>query len=136
MRIDNHLRLLCALALLTAAAAAEDAAGFAGTWKGERAGKTYLLMSVASGTPLKIAFTTAHIHVGETGEIDEIDGPAEHDEKVLESKIENGILHFKTGQPDGSVIEYRLSLEEGSKTALLRLADAPDFVKPFRLRRA
>jgi hypothetical protein len=33
-------------------------------------------------------------------------------------------------------MEYRLSLEQGGEVALLRIADAPDFVKPFRLKRA
>jgi hypothetical protein len=136
MRIDNHLRLLSALIILAASAAAEEAAGFTGTWKGEQAGKTYLLMSVEPGSPFKIAFTTAHIHVGDSGEIEEIDGPVENDEKVLESKIESGgVLWFKTDN-NGETMEYRMTLADEGKTALLRIVNAPDFVKPFRLKRA
>jgi len=37
--------------------------------------------------PAKIAFSTAHIPEGASGEIDEIDGPAEDDENVLEAKV-------------------------------------------------
>jgi hypothetical protein len=69
MPIEN-LRLVCAVIALAGAAYAQEAGGFAGTWKGEQAGKAHLLMSVASGSPLKIAFSTAHVRVGDTGEID------------------------------------------------------------------
>lgn len=135
MRIENLRRIVITLAL-AGVAYAQEAGGFAGKWKGEQDGKTYLLMSVAAGSPLKITFATAHIHVGESGLIDEIDGPVENEEKVLESKLENGVLSFKTEQADGSVMEYRMSLDQGGEVALLRIADAPDFVKPFRLKRA
>jgi hypothetical protein len=135
MRIENLRRIVTLLALAVAANA-EEAGGFAGKWKGEQEGKTYLLLSIAAGSPFKITFATAHIHVGESGLIDEIDGPVENEEKVIESKLENGVLYFKTEQDNGFLMEYRLSLEQGGEVALLRIADAPEFVKPFRLKRA
>jgi hypothetical protein len=136
MQMDNRVRFVCAALILAASAAAEDAARFAGAWKGEQAGKTYLLLSVASGSPLKIILKTSHIHVGESGEIDEIDGEVENEEKVLESKAEGATLYFKTEQGDGSVMEYRMSLNDDGKSALLRIVGAPDFVQPFRLSRS
>jgi hypothetical protein len=136
MRIDHHLRLLCAFAVFTAAVAAEDAAAFAGTWKGEHAGKTYLLLSVASGAPMKIALSTSHIRVGENGEIEEIDGPVENDEALVEAKLDGAVLRFKTRQDDDSVMEYEMTLAEGGTIALLKIVGAPEAVKPFRLRRA
>ena len=135
MRIEN-LRRIVSLLALAGAAYAQEAGGFAGKWKGEQDGKTYLLLSVAAGSLLKITFATAHIRVGESGLIDEIDGPVENEEKVIESKLENGVLYFKTEQDHGFLMEYRLSLDQGGEVALLRIADAPDFVKPFRLKRA
>jgi hypothetical protein len=80
--------------ILAASVAAEDASRFAGSWKGEHAGQTYLLLSVADGTPLKITLKTSHIHVGETGEIDETDGPVENEEKVVESRLEGATLYI------------------------------------------
>lgn len=127
---------LAAVLLAASAARAQQTAAFAGTWRGEHKGKTYLLMSISTGSPMKISVATAHIVVGETGEIEEIDGPVENDEKVLESKLNGSTLSIKTEQADGSVVEYRMTLEDGGKSALLRVADAPDFIKPFRLRRA
>jgi len=63
---------------------------------------------VATGSPLKTAFSTAHIHEGDSGEIDEIDGPVENDEKVLEAKIESGgILSFKDRQVFDSGVSER-----------------------------
>ena len=135
MRIEQLRRIVTILAL-AGVAYAQEAGGFAGKWKGEKDGRAYLLMSVAAGSPLKITFATSHINVGESGEIEEIDGPVEHEEKVLESKLENGVLYFKTEQDNGFLMEYRLTLEQGGEVALLRIADAPDFVKPFRLKRA
>lgn len=136
MQMDHRARLVCAALVLAASAAAEDAGRFTGSWKGEHAGKTYLLLSVASGSPLKIALKTAHIHVGETGEIDETDGPVENEEKVVVSRFDGATLYIKTEQGDGSVMEYRMSLEDDGKSALLRIVGAPDFVKPFRLIRS
>jgi hypothetical protein len=112
----------------------QDATRFLGTWKGEHAGKPYMLISIAAGTPLKISVTTASIHVDETGEISKVEGPVEHEETVLESKLVGGRLRFKTRQEDGSVIDYEMRLE-GESTAFLTLLDEPPFVKPFRLQR-
>jgi hypothetical protein len=134
MPIGYRWTLLAAV-LLAGAAHAQEAAAFAGSWRGEHGGKTYLLMSIEPGARWKIAFSTAHITVGESGEIAEIDGPVELDEKVLESKLEGKVLHFKTEQSDGSVMEYRMTLQDGGKTAVLRIVGAPAIVKPFRLRR-
>jgi hypothetical protein len=135
MPLGNKWALLAAAVLAAGAAHAQEAVAFAGAWRGEHAGKTYLLISIEPGASWKIAFTTAHIQIGETGEIDEIDGPVELDEKVLESKLERGMLYIKTEQGDGSVMEYRMTVEDGGKTALLRIVGAPAIVKPFRLRR-
>ena len=135
MRIENRLGLIAAI-LVSAAAAAQESDGFVGTWKGEHAGKTYLLLSVTSGAPLKIALSTSHIRIGENGEIEEIDGPVENDEPLVESKLDGAVLRFKTRQDDGSIMEYEMTLAEGGTIALLKIVGAPDVVKPFRLRRA
>jgi hypothetical protein len=135
MRIENKLGLIVAI-LVAGTAAAQEAASFSGTWKGEHAGKTYLLLSVTSGTPLKIALSTSHIRVGENGEIEAVDGPVENDEKLLESTLEGAVLRFKTRQDDNSIMEYEMTLAEGGAVALLKIVGAPDVVKPFRLRRA
>ena len=134
MRIENTLGLIAAI-LLSAAAAAQETAAFAGIWKGEHAGRTYLLLSVSSGPSWKIALSTSHIRVGDDGEIEEVDGPVENDEQFIESKLEGGILRFKT-RHDDSVMEYEMTLVEGGTIALLKIVGAPDVVKPFRLRRA
>ena len=134
MRIETKLGLIAAI-LLSAAAAAQETAAFAGTWKGEHAGRTYLLLSVSSGPSWKIALSTSHIRVGEDGEIEEVNGPVENDEQFIESKLEGGILRFKT-RHDDSIMEYEMTLAEGGTVALLKVVGAPDVVKPFRLRRA
>jgi hypothetical protein len=119
---------------LAPAALAQDAGRFAGTWKGVHEGKHYLTLTVVSGAALKIGFVAAHIHVGDSGEIDEVDGEVEHEEKVLDSKIEGGKLWFKTEQGSGDVMEYELTLD--GNDGLLRVVGAPDFIKPFRLNRS
>jgi hypothetical protein len=55
----------------------------------------------------------------------------EHEETVLESKIDAGVLRFKAQQDDGDVVDYELRLE-GERSALLTLLEPPN-VKPFRL---
>lgn len=135
MRIENKLGLIAAI-LVAGAAAAQESSGVIGTWRGEHGGKAYLLMSVAAGAPPKIALATSHISIGEDGEISEVDGPVENDETVLEAKLEEGTLRFKTRQEDGSVMEYVLTVTDGGKSALLKIVSAPEFVKPLRLKRA
>jgi hypothetical protein len=135
MRIENKLGLIAAI-LVAGAAAAQESDGFIGTWRGEHAGKAYLLLSVTTGTPLKIALSTSHIRIGDDGEIEEVDGPVENDEKFIESKREGHTLRFKTRQDDDSIMEYEMTLAEGGTAALLKIVGAPDVVKPFRLRRA
>jgi len=120
--------------MLATAASAQDAGKFGATWKGVHEGKHYLTLTVASGAPLKIGFVTAHIHVGDSGEIDAVDGEVEHEEKVLDSKLEGGKLWFKTEQASGDVMEYELTLD--GNDGLLRLVGEPDFIKPFRLKRS
>src|ERR1035441_1752217 len=120
--------------LLAIGAYAQDAGKFTGTWKGEHAGKTYLVMTIAAGSPLKISFITANIHVDENGEIS-VEGPVEHEEQVLESKIDGDSLRFKTRQDDGDTIDYELRLE-GEGAASLTIVGEPATVKPFRLRRS
>jgi hypothetical protein len=134
MRIENKLGLVVAI-LLSATAAAQETAAFAGIWKGENAGRTYLLLSVTPGPSWKIALSTSHIRVGEDGEIEEVDGPVENDEQFIESKLEGGILRFKTRHDDDSIMEYEMTLAEGGTVGLLKIVGAPDVVKPFRLRR-
>ena len=135
MRIETKLGLIAAI-LLSATAAAQETAAFAGTWKGEHAGRTYLLLSVSSGPSWTIALSTSHIRVGEDGEIEEVNGPVENDEQFIESKLEGGILRFKMRHDDDSIMEYEMTLAEGGTVALLKIVGAPDVVKPFRLRRA
>ena len=135
MRIESKLGLIAAI-LLSATAAAQETAAFAGTWKGEHAGRTYLLLSVSSGPSWKIALSTSHIRVGEDGEIEEVNGPVENDEQFIESKLEGGILRFKTRHDDDSIMEYEMTLADGGRVALLKIVGASDVVKPFRLRRA
>lgn len=129
------LRRLAACLIVAATAYAEDAARFTGKWEGEHSGQKYLVLTVEAGAPLKMTLTTAVIKVDETGEISEIGGPVQHREEVLESNLEDGRLRFRTRQDDGSEIRYELRVE-GDGTALLRLVDEPDWVKPFRLKRS
>jgi hypothetical protein len=129
------LRRLAAALIVAAAAHAEEAERFVGKWQAERNGEVYLVLTVAAGAPLQMTLKTAGIHVDETGEISEVRGKAEHEERVLESKLENGRLVFRTEQESGDVIGYEMRIEADG-TALLRLADAPDWVKPFGLKRS
>jgi hypothetical protein len=72
-------------------------------WKAEHAGKTY------------------------------VEGPVVHEEMVVESRIDAGVLRFKAWQDDGDIVDYELRLE-GDRSALLTLLEPPN-VKPFRLHR-
>jgi hypothetical protein len=128
------LRRIAAALIVAATAHAQEVDRFVGKWQAERKGEVYLVLTVAAGSPLQMTLTTAEIHVDETGEIS-VRGKVEHEERVLESKVENGRLVFRTEQASGSVIGYELRVESDG-TALLRLADAPDWVKPFRLKRS
>jgi len=128
------LRRLAAALIVAATAHAQDVERFAGKWQAERNGEVYLVLTIAAGSPFQITLTTADIHVDETGEISEIRGKAEHEERVLESRIEDGRLLFRTEQSSGDIIRYELRVESDG-TALLRLVNEPDWVKPFRLKR-
>ena len=124
---------VCAPLILAGSTCAQEAGRFAGTWRGEHAGKTYLVMTITAGTPLKLSIFTAVVRVDESGEISEVEGPVEHEETVLELKADGGLLRFKTRQDDGDVADYEMRLE-GDGSALLTLLEPPN-VKPFRLRR-
>jgi hypothetical protein len=128
------LRRLAACLIVAASVCAQDAARFTGKWEAEHRGQKYLLLTIDAGAPLKMSLTTAVIKVDETGGISEIVGPVQHREEILESKIENGRLLFRTRQDDGDEIRYEMRVESDG-TALLRLVDEPDWVKPFRLKR-
>jgi hypothetical protein len=131
MPIRNPGLLLAAL--FTCCASAADPS-FTGTWKAEFRGTPYLMMTVAEGAPPRITMLTAHIHVNGDGEIDEVNGPLENENKVIEAKINNGRLRFKTRDEDGDEIEYEMQLTaEGAELFMLT---APIEVKPWRLQRS
>jgi hypothetical protein len=130
----SRVPLLLATLALASSACAQEAGRFVGTWKAEYAGKTYVVMTIAAGTPLKLSISTAVVRVNENGEISEVEGPVEHEETVLESKIDAGVLRFKARQDDGDIVDYELRLE-GDRSALLTLLEPPN-VKPFRLHRS
>jgi len=125
--------LMLATLILAGSTCAQEPGRFAGSWKAEQAGKTYLVMTITAGTQLKLSIFTAVVRVGEDGEISAVDGPAEHEETVLESKIDAGVLRIKARQDDGDVVDYEMRLD-GDSSALLTLLEPPN-VKPFRLQR-
>src|ERR1043166_8471428 len=94
------LRAVAAALVVAASAYAEDAARYTGTWRAEHNGALYLVLTVTAESPLKMTLKTAEIHIGDSGEIDEIRGAVEHEERVIDSKIEGGRLTFRTEQPD------------------------------------
>jgi hypothetical protein len=130
----DTLRRLAAFLIVASAAYAEGAERFVGKWQAEHKGHQYLVMTIAAGEPVKLSMTTAVIKIDGTGEIHEILGPVQHNEELVEAKLENGRLLFKTRQDSGDEIRYEMRIQEDG-TALLRLADEPDWVKPFRLKR-
>ena len=73
--------------------------------------------------------------MGDKGEIDKVDGPVEHIERVLEAKLEGGVLRLKNEQESGDIVEYEMKLD-GATGAALRIRGVPYFVKPFLLRRS
>lgn len=126
--------LLLSTLVLAGSAYTKEVGRFAGTWKGEHAGKMYLVMTITAGTPLKLFISTAVIRVNENGVISEVEGPVEHEETVLESRIDGGVLRFKAKQDDGDIVDYEMRLEANG-SALLTLLEPPN-VKPFRLHRS
>jgi hypothetical protein len=128
--------ILCSIAaalVVAASAYAQDVERFTGKWQGEHQGEVYLVVTIAAD--LKVTLATGHIHVGETGEIDEANGPAEHAEEVLEARLVEGRLMLRTRQESGEEMRYEMRVEADG-TALLRLPDEPDWIKPFRLKKA
>jgi hypothetical protein len=80
----------------------------------------------------RVRLTSAVIYVGESGEIDKIEGPVKHEETVLETRFDRGRLRIKARQDDGDVVEYEMMLE-GRTAATLTVLGAPANVKPFHL---
>jgi hypothetical protein len=110
--------------------------GFFGSWKAEHDGRTYLVMTIAAGSPLKISIATAVITVDEkSGEISKVEGSVEHNETVLEAHVDSGRLRIKVRQDDADVVEYEMRLE-GKTAAALTILGAPSNIKPFRLQRS
>ena len=132
-------RRVCFRILLAApiavGARAQAPGRFAGTWKAEHQRKLYLVVKISAGTPLKISLTTAEISVDSSGKIFAIRGAVEHEEEVVEARIEDGRLSFTTRQESGYTIHYEIRIED-EENALLTLADEPAWVKPFRLKRS
>ena len=121
--------------LLAGSTSAQNETSFAGSWKGEHAGKTYLVMTIGAGSPLKISISSAEVTIDEkSGEISKIEGPAEHEETVLESHFDGDRLRIKTRQDDGDVVDYEMRLQ-GKTAATLTILGVPANVKPFRLQR-
>ena len=83
-------KLALAVLLLGYGVGAQETSKFIGSWKGVRNGQTYLVLTIAAGEPLKITLATSHIHVGDSGEIDEIDGPPDQQETVTQAKLQDG----------------------------------------------
>jgi hypothetical protein len=134
MPIQKRLVLLLLATLVFSISACAEAAGkFAGSWKAEHAGKTFLVLTIAAGPPLKLSISTAVIRANGDGEISEVEGPVEHEETVVEAKIDAGVLRIKAKQDDGDIVEYEMRLE-GDSSALLTLLK-PANIKPFRLRK-
>jgi hypothetical protein len=128
----KHL-LVALLAALFACSAFAEEPGFVGNWQGDFKGKPFLAMTVAEGTPLRIKFVTADVHVNGDGEIEEVNGSVENEEKVIEAKVDGRKLRFKTTQDNGDVMEYEMRLTGDGAELVILSADIE--VKPWPLRR-
>lgn len=78
--------------------------------------------------------TTAEFHIGDSGVVNEVRGEVEHQERVVDSRIEDGRLIFRTEQAGGTMMRYEM-LVESDGLALLELPDEPNSIKPFHLKK-
>lgn len=83
---------------------------------------------------MKLSLLAVPFHIGESGEIDKVEGEIDIEEVLVEYKLEKGKLKFKTRTESGSFTEYEIKLGEKAQ-AFLTIVGAPDFVKPLRLLR-
>lgn len=125
--------LLC-LVSLGVAVNGQSVGDFAGEWNCRHGGKTIMKISITKGSPMKLSLLAAPFHIGESGEIDKVEGELDIEEVLIEYKLEKGKLKSKTRTESGSFTEYEIKLGEKAEAFLsITIVGAPDFVKPLRL---
>ena len=125
--------LFCGIAFV-AVANAQSVGDFADEWNCRHAGKIIMKISITKDSPMKLSFLAAPFHIGESGEIDKVEGNLDIEEVMVEYKLEKGKLKFKTRTESGAFTEYEMKLE-GKVEASLTIGGAPDFVSPLRFQR-
>jgi hypothetical protein len=105
---------------------------FAGVWKGERQGKTYVIVTLKGGAQPSGTIKIGDINLDQNGEIVEVEREAETEYEILEPRIVDGKLLFQSKESDGDTTRYEMTVTD-EKDASLKILEAPGPVKPFKL---
>lgn len=129
----TRLALLIIGALFAFSAQAEDK--FAGTWKGEYNGKTYVIVTLKQGGgTLSGTIRLGDINTDKDGEITGVEREADHEYEILDPKIVSGKLRFRSEDTDGSTLQYEMTAVDDTHAGL-QLLGSPVPIRPFRLKK-
>jgi hypothetical protein len=108
-------------------------ARFVGSWNAEFKGVRYVGLDIRNTQLISGEIKTGRVNADENGNISEVIEEAVESKNLIDPKVVDAKLVFKTKEADGELIEYEMSIVEPGK-ASLRIAGMP--IKPFSLTKA
>jgi hypothetical protein len=108
-------------------------APFAGSWSAELKGVRYVGLEIRNTQPVSGEIKTGSINADENGNVSEVIEEATASRNLIDPKLVDRRLVFKTKEADGEFTEYEMSIIEPGK-ASLKMAGMP--IKPFTLTKA
>jgi hypothetical protein len=108
-------------------------AAFAGSWSAEFKGARYVALEVRNTQPVSGEIKTGSVNADENGNVSEVIEEALVSKNLIDPKIVQRMLVFKTKDTDGELTEYEMTIV-GPDKASLRITGMP--IKPFTLTRA
>jgi hypothetical protein len=125
--------VIAALLWIPLAARSASQSQFGGTWEAKLNGAVICTLKLNAGAKITGAMYGCSVHVNDRGDLIESEAPnLEEPSPILNTKLQNGTLAFKTSDPDDErPLRFELRLTSRSRADLMIL-DAPVRTKPIR----
>ena len=111
---------------------ASDVQSFAGTWKGQFNGQTFVVLKLqVIDDKIDGTASVGTIDVGPDGEVNEVTSEAEEEKKIIDPQMREDTLSFKVKDGDETnTLDFKLL---GGGKAQLKMVGGPPNIKPFKL---
>jgi len=120
MRAETRVAAL--LVLAAAAAMANEAGKFSGTWQATSKGTVFLILKVQTASKISGTMNAGSININEDGDLVEVGPVEDHEAPIFFANVEGDKLAFDFQDEDAGVMHFELTLK-GEADGELRIID-------------